>query len=623
MPSILSAPPTSINVREALGESGAQEYHRLLGVVEAAAGMFALMPIACDLPNAVRDDLLETLQGDLAGRGISLAVARLDRDHWDSFEALSCLTPAAPGTSVAVALVGLEETPGTIPEPGAPQRRSPAFATLNHQREAIRSRFPFPLLVFCDPATHTRLQEDAPDFFDHFLALFEFAVPRKTEPLPERSVQPELQPVDADTPPGSEAAVAFYEKQLAVGSIGDERHAHNLLRLAESLLALARHKDATEETSGLSRALVAAQEALEILSAKPLPRELGRAYALKGGILSRQRDQAGASASYELALNYFDERTFPADRAWVLVHLGFARFWQKSGRRATNLGNTIECYEAALRIYTERESPKAWAQTQAWLGDAYRLLETGNLAENLRRAIACYEAALRVFTERDFPEDWARNQNNLGIAYDNLPTGDRAENTRQAIAYYEAALRVYTERDFPEGWAWTQSHLGIAYLGLGIAYPSLPAPGGVANLRQFIACCEAALRVYTERDFPVDWAWTQRSLGTAYLNLPAGDPAGNLRQVIACYEAALRVYTERDFPADWAWTQRSLGTAYSTASVGDRGENLRQAVRFFEDSIRGYRAEGLENAAQEALELLERTKKELEELSVSPEISPQ
>ena len=51
-------------------------------------------------------------------------------------------------------------------------------------------------------------------------------------------------------------------------------------------------------------------------------------------------------------------------------------------------------------------------------------------------------------------------QNNLGIAYADLPTGDRGENLTKAIACYEAALRVYTERDFPADWAMTQNNLG-------------------------------------------------------------------------------------------------------------------------------------------------------------------
>ena len=87
---------------------------------------------------------------------------------------------------------------------------------------------------------------------------------------------------------------------------------------------------------------------------------------------------------------------------------------------------------------------------------------------------------------------------------------------------------------------------------LGLAYRNLPAGDRAANLKQAIACYEAALQVYTREAFPVEWATTQNNLGIAYSNLPAGDRAANLKQAIACYEAALQVYTREAFPVDWA-----------------------------------------------------------------------
>src|SRR5207245_1683217 len=52
---------------------------------------------------------------------------------------------------------------------------------------------------------------------------------------------------------------------------------------------------------------------------------------------------------------------------------------------------------------------------------------------------------------------------------------------------------------------------------------------------------------------------SQRILGTAYVELPTGDRGANLAKAITCLEAALRVFTERDFPVDWARTQKNLG----------------------------------------------------------------
>jgi predicted ATPase/class 3 adenylate cyclase len=200
---------------------------------------------------------------------------------------------------------------------------------------------------------------------------------------------------------------------------------------------------------------------------------------------------------------------------------------------------------------------------------------SGRLAEGLARD----EQGLRAAQALGDAELIAGCQNNLGIAYRNVPTGDRAANLRKAIQCYEAALRVYTERDFPLDWAMTQNNLGNAY-------EDLPSGDRAANLRKAIECFEAALRVRTERDLPVQWAMTQNNLGNAYSELPGGDRAANVRKAIECYEAALRVRTERDSPLDWAMTQNNRGTAYSELPGGDRAANLRKAIDCYEAALR-------------------------------------
>jgi len=76
--------------------------------------------------------------------------------------------------------------------------------------------------------------------------------------------------------------------------------------------------------------------------------------------------------------------------------------------------------------------------------------------------------------------------------------------------------------------------------------------------------------VYTEQDFPLEWAGTQYNLGLAWFDLPTDDRGSNLRQAIACNEAALRVYTEQDFPQIWAMTQNILGDAWFDLPTDDR-----------------------------------------------------
>ncbi len=167
----------------------------------------------------------------------------------------------------------------------------------------------------------------------------------------------------------------------------------------------------------------------------------------------------------------------------------------------------------------------------------------------------------------------------LGAELSEATLGNRTSNLHRAIACYEAALRVYTESDFPSDWATTQNNLGNAY-------SVLPTGDRDENLRRAIVHYEAVLRVRTESDFPSDWAGTQNNLGNAYSVLPTGDRGENLRRAVACYEAALRVYTESDFPSDWAATQNNLGSAYSDLPTGDRGENLRRAIACYESALR-------------------------------------
>ena len=173
----------------------------------------------------------------------------------------------------------------------------------------------------------------------------------------------------------------------------------------------------------------------------------------------------------------------------------------------------------------------------------------------------------------------ANCQSILGSAYSGLPTGDRGANLQKAIACYDAALRVYTERDFPRQWATIQNSLGTAYA-------DLPTGDRGANLRKAIAYYDAALRIHTERDFPVDWATIQNNLGVAHADLPTGDQGANLQKAISCFDAALRIHTERDYPLQWATAQNNLGNAYTGLPTGDRGANLQKAITCFDAALR-------------------------------------
>src|SRR5262249_35824387 len=117
-----------------------------------------------------------------------------------------------------------------------------------------------------------------------------------------------------------------------------------------------------------------------------------------------------------------------------------------------------------------------------------------------------------------------------------LRTADVNARLTQALEAAQEALSMLSSA--------TPDEVARGQVLMGLVLSDLPTVNRATNVRQAIACYEAALRVYTEAAFPVQWAQTQNNLGNAYRDLPRGDRAANLRQAIACYEAALRVRTE-------------------------------------------------------------------------------
>jgi hypothetical protein len=92
---------------------------------------------------------------------------------------------------------------------------------------------------------------------------------------------------------------------------------------------------------------------------------------------------------------------------------------------------------------------------------------------------------------------------------------------------------------------------------------------------------------------------TQNNLGIAYRKLLAGNRDENLRNAIQCHKDALQVYTESDFPAEFAMVLGNLSIAYQSLPTGDRALNLRNAIQCFESALRGFRVANLENDVSE------------------------
>lgn len=179
------------------------------------------------------------------------------------------------------------------------------------------------------------------------------------------------------------------------------------------------------------------------------------------------------------------------------------------------------------------------------------------------------------------PIDMADIRYYAGICHWALAKGQKesAWHLKRAIAYFDTVLSIYTEQQFPTQWAKIQNNLGVAYAELSIGNRKV-------NLLKAITAYEAASRVRTEKDFPVEWALTQSNLGNAYFFLPASDRKESLQKSILAHESALRVFTEKSYPLDWAVIRNNLGLSYWSLPTGDHDANLEKAINHFQAALR-------------------------------------
>jgi len=301
---------------------------------------------------------------------------------------------------------------------------------------------------------------------------------------------------------------------------------------------------------------------------------------------------AAQDAAWETLQRYSFILPLPGDGAWFSIrdqmrwalenqpsahervghdHTWWQRYW--GGRSASPVDR-----EASLAWYHQYCSdPEAAVDNWNTLAESARTSVPPRMSEHF--SLLQWWEPIDPLNTSAGPPGSGRALVALGNELQDASLGSRSLNIGRAIACYEAALRVYTEKEFPQNWAVIQNNLGNVWR-------AMPTGDRGESLGRAIACYEAALRVYTEKEFPQNWARTQNYLGNAWSNMPTGDLAGNLGRAIAYYEAALRVYTEKQFPKDWAGTQNDLGAAWTRMPTGDRGENLGRAIACFEAALR-------------------------------------
>jgi tetratricopeptide (TPR) repeat protein len=101
------------------------------------------------------------------------------------------------------------------------------------------------------------------------------------------------------------------------------------------------------------------------------------------------------------------------------------------------------------------------------------------------------------------------------------------------------------------------------------------------------------------------------ALGNAYNHFQGGNRRENLERAIGCYKEALKVWSQKDFPEDWAKAQNNLGNAYSYLYGKDRQANLNRAIECYEDARTIFLERHMDDQLQAVDNKLARSRNEL------------
>lgn len=459
-----------------------EPYRRLLRLLHASRGMFALVLVESRLPAWNREQLFERLRGDLAGDGMALEIAQLRFDAWDPLVAVEELQVGRNGDAV-VLLQGLERTP-PAPFGIAESRRPPAFARLNQAREAIAHRITGPLVVWCEDGSFNALRRYAPDFFDHFAGLVHFdgagiahAAKSSVAGATRGVEQAELETLRPSAPSAPVSGIRFYEERLESSPAGSRERATALLGLAESLLGL----PSRERTAAAEQASSTIAEALLSLSPEKDLEQWARAKELEAGAAeTRGQFDVALAASVEAVEA---RRRQTAEQSDVGIP-ELADSLRDLGIRFGVLGRLHEALEVtreAVGLYrklaTDRPDDFLSYLATGLLNLGAALSDLGETDEALVAAREAVDIQRHLAVDRPDAARplLAQGLTNLGMMLSDLGRSEEAfEATREAVEHHHR-LAAYQPDVFLPGLAVSLNNLGKVLRALGWREEALAA----------------------------------------------------------------------------------------------------------------------------------------------------
>ena len=252
---------------------------------------------------------------------------------------------------------------------------------------------------------------------------------------------------------------------------------------------------------------------------------------------------------------------FNEELAGVLMQKGIAYSSLQGGNSIKDIKISMECYKKSLTYISIESNPELYGKILMNLGNEYSHLselEPKNKFEYTKIALQNYQKSKDILPKDKYPYLNAVVLMNIGV------THYRLRNIRESIDFHEDSLHYFSKnkQQHPYQYAKIMCNLGEGYRTLPAASPEIRQK----NLKKSIYNLQEALKIYTIKNYPLDYATAQFNLGSGYNELRLGDLLENQKKSEKAYLDALLVLNRGTYPYYFARIQSNLGNTYLTIS---------------------------------------------------------
>ena len=201
-----------------------------------------------------------------------------------------------------------------------------------------------------------------------------------------------------------------------------------------------------------------------------------------------------------------------------------------------NLWDVLQVYEKQ-----NRSVDQAFAYSEAGI--------IANYSESWAESLKYFNQAIALFEQEKLPLLVAEVQYRKGTLLYTWAQKDNPQFYRGASESYQHALKIFNRCDTPEIFAQIQHHLGIIYSQM----PDDPKKRGIWAAVSSTAFQEA-LEIYTQEQFPYEYAAVCNHYGNALLKYPDAKLTDNVEKALFYYQEALKIRTADQYPFERCMT---------------------------------------------------------------------